>query len=43
MDMSQYKIWAKPLLNKEIAVCFMNRTNQPGKLDYDWKKATNVV
>lgn len=40
MDMGDYEIWAKPLANGEIAVCFMNRTNQPWKLDYDWKKQT---
>jgi len=40
MDMCEYEIWAKPLSNGEVAVCFMNRTNQPWKLDYDWKKQT---
>jgi alpha-galactosidase len=40
MDMGEYEIWAKPLSDGEIAVCFMNRTNQPWKLDYDWKKQT---
>jgi alpha-galactosidase len=38
LDMGDYEIWAKPLANNEIALCFMNRTNQPWKLDYDWKK-----
>lgn len=40
LDMGDYEIWAKPLSNGEIAVCFMNRTNQPWRLDYDWKKQT---
>jgi len=40
MDMGDYEIWAKPLSNGEVAVCFMNRTNQLWKLDYDWKKQT---
>ncbi len=40
IDMGEYEIWAKPLSNGEVAVCFMNRTNQPWKLDYDWKKQT---
>lgn len=40
MDMGEYEIWAKPLSNNEIAICFMNRTNQPWKLNYDWKKHT---
>ena len=40
MDMGEYEIWAKPLSNGEVAVCFMNRTNQPWKLDYNWQKQT---
>jgi len=40
MDMGEYEIWAKPLSNGEVAVCFLNRTNQPWKLNYDWKKQT---
>jgi alpha-galactosidase len=38
MDMGEYEIWAKPLSNSEIAVCFLNRTSQPWKLDYSWQK-----
>jgi alpha-galactosidase len=40
IDMGEHEIWAKPLSNGEVAVCFMNRTNEPWKLDYDWKKQT---
>ena len=40
MDMGEYEIWAKPLSNGEVAVCFMNRTNQAWKLNYDWKQQT---
>ena len=40
MDMGEYEIWAKPLSNKEVAVCFMNRTNQVWNLDYSWQKQT---
>jgi alpha-galactosidase len=40
MDMGDYEIWAKPLSHGEIAVCFMNRTAQPWKLDYSWQKQT---
>jgi alpha-galactosidase len=40
MDMGEYEIWAKPMSDSTVAVCFMNRTNQPWKLDYDWKKQT---
>ena len=38
MDMGETEIWAKPLMNGEIAICFMNRTNQVWKLDYNWQK-----
>ncbi|MBN2596820.1 glycoside hydrolase family 27 protein [Labilibaculum sp.] len=40
MDMGEYEIWAKPLAEGEVAVCFLNRTNEPWKLNYDWKKQT---
>lgn len=40
MDMGEYEIWAKPLSNGEVAVCFLNRTNETWKLSYDWKKQT---
>lgn len=40
MDMGEYEIWAKPLSGGQVAVCFMNRTNEDWKLDYDWKKQT---
>jgi alpha-galactosidase len=40
MDMGEYEIWAKPLDNGQVAVCFLNRTNEVWKLDYDWKKYT---
>ncbi len=38
MDMGDHEIWAKPLSNGELAVCFLNRSEQPWILDYDWKK-----
>jgi alpha-galactosidase len=38
MDMGEHEIWAKPLDNNEIAICFMNRTNEEWDLNYDWKK-----
>lgn len=40
MDMGEKEIWAKPLNDGELAVCFMNRTENSWKLDYDWKKQT---
>lgn len=40
MDMGDRQIWAKPLSDKEIAVCFMNRGRLPWKLDYNWLDQT---
>ncbi|MCW3805381.1 glycoside hydrolase family 27 protein [Plebeiibacterium marinum] len=40
MDMGEYEIWAKPLSNGEVAVCFLNRSNFEWNLDYDWSKQT---
>ena len=40
MDMGEKEIWAKPLANGELAICFLNRTESVWKLDYDWHKQT---
>lgn len=40
MDMGEKEIWAKPLSNGELAVCFLNRTDFPWKLDYNWRAQT---
>lgn len=40
MDMGEKEIWAKPLVNGELAVCFLNRTESVWKLNYDWHKQT---
>ena len=40
MDMGEHEIWAKPLANGEVAICFLNRTNEPWNLNYDWRKHT---
>lgn len=40
MDMGEKEIWAKPLANGELAVCFLNRTEQVWHLDHDWKRQT---
>ena len=40
MDMGEQEIWAKPLSNGELAVCFLNRTDNVWNLNYDWKKQT---
>ena len=37
MDMGDREIWAKPLADGEIAVCFMNRAETPWNLDYNWQ------
>ncbi len=31
------EIWVKPLANKEIAVCFLNRSITPKKVNFSWK------
>lgn len=40
MDMGEKEIWAKPLADGELAVCFLNRTESVWHLDYDWRKQT---
>ncbi len=40
MDMGEKEIWAKPLANGELAVCFLNRTETPWNLDYNWHANT---
>jgi Alpha-galactosidase len=40
MDMGEQEIWAKPLSNGELAVCFLNRTDNVWNLNHDWKKQT---
>ncbi|MGQ1891087.1 glycoside hydrolase family 27 protein [Thermophagus sp. OGC60D27] len=40
MKMGDYEIWAKPLSNGEVAVCFLNRSLQAWSLDYDWQRYT---
>jgi alpha-galactosidase len=31
------EIWVKPLVNNELAVCFLNRSNHPQNVNYEWK------
>lgn len=40
MDMGEKEIWAKPLDNGDLAVCFLNRSDLSWNLDYDWHKQT---
>lgn len=30
------EIWVKPLSNGDIAVCFLNRSNHPQQINYEW-------
>jgi alpha-galactosidase len=32
------EIFVKPLANNELAVCFLNRSNRPQMINYDWKE-----
>lgn len=32
------EVWAKPLANGELAICFFNRSNVSRSLHFDWKK-----
>ena len=31
------EIWVKPLVNNELAVCFLNRSTHPQNVSYEWK------
>ena len=32
------EIWVKPLVNNELAVCFLNRSNHLQNVNFDWKE-----
>ena len=32
------EIWVKPLVNNELAVCFLNRSANPHNVSYEWKE-----
>lgn len=36
LDMGEHEIWVKVLKNDEVAICFMNRSEQAWKQSYDW-------
>ncbi|MFA6812436.1 MAG: glycoside hydrolase family 27 protein [Bacteroidaceae bacterium] len=38
MDMGDKEIWVKSLFDGDIAICFLNRSDSPWNLDYDWKQ-----
>lgn len=37
-DGEDYEVWVKPLVNDELAVCFLNRTTTPMDITFDWKQ-----
>jgi len=36
-DYGDFEIYAKPLADKEVAICFLNRGNNPVKIDFNWQ------
>ncbi len=36
IDMGDHEIWFKRLQNNEVAICFVNRSELPWKLNYNW-------
>ncbi len=36
-DSDSLEVWVKPLENDDWAVCFLNRSSHPMKLNYNWK------
>lgn len=37
LDMGDHEVWFKRLVNNELALCFVNRSELPWNLDYNWK------
>ena len=38
LDLGDLQIWVKPLQNKDLAICFLNRGETTLTVEYDWKK-----
>lgn len=38
LDYGDLEVWAKPLVNDNWAVCFLNRSEESVSLDHNWKK-----
>lgn len=38
IDYGDLEVWVKPLSEEELAVCFLNRSDEEIKLDFDWRK-----
>lgn len=41
-DFGSYEIYAKPLANGELAVCFLNRGETPINVNFDWSNTENI-
>jgi alpha-galactosidase len=39
-DKDSLEIWFKPLSNDNWAVCFLNRSNQPKQIEFNWQNET---
>lgn len=37
LDMGDHEVWFKRLVNDELVMCFVNRSELPWKLDYNWE------
>ena len=35
---SGVEVWVKPLKNDDWAICFLNKSEQKQKIDFDWSK-----
>ena len=38
LDEGDFEVWVKRLSNNELAVCFLNRANEPATRTIDWEK-----
>jgi len=38
LDLGDHEIWFKRLVNDDLALCFVNRSELPWKLNYNWQK-----
>lgn len=38
IDEEDFEVWVKPLEDGELAVCFLNRTEEPMNVSFDWLK-----
>jgi len=41
-DYRTFQVFAKPLANGELAVCFLNRGETPYNINFDWKDTENI-